>query len=42
MGKSQVEILLAEDRMDDAEKIDAMRKNNLANKLIHIVDGEGT
>ena len=41
MKNSQVEILLVEDDMDDAEMtIDAMRKNNLANKLIHMVDGE--
>ena len=41
MKNSPVEILLVEDDIDDAEMtIDAMRKNNLANKLIHIVDGE--
>jgi len=41
MEHSQVEILLVEDNIDDAEMtIDAMRKNNLANKLIHMVDGE--
>ena len=41
MKNSQVEILLVEDDMDDAEMtIEAMRKNNLANKLIHMVDGE--
>jgi len=41
MENSQVEILLVEDDVDDAEMtIDAMRKNNLANKLIHIEDGE--
>ena len=41
MENSQVEILLVEDDMDDAEMtIHAMRKNNLANKLIHMVDGE--
>ena len=41
MKNSPVEILLVEDDMDDAEMtIDAMRKNNLANKLIHMVDGE--
>jgi len=41
MENSQVEILLVEDDMDDAEMtINAMRKNNLANKLIHMKDGE--
>ena len=41
MKNSEVEILLVEDDPDDAEMtIDAMRKNNLANKLIHMVDGE--
>ena len=41
MENSQVEILLVEDDMDDAEiTIHAMRKNNLANKLIHMKDGE--
>lgn len=41
MDDTQVEILLVEDNIDDAEMtIDAMRKNNLANKLIHIEDGE--
>ena len=41
MEKSQIEILLVEDDMDDAEMtIHALRKNNLANKLIHLVDGE--
>ena len=41
MENSQVEILLVEDDIDDAEMtIHAMRKNNLANKLIHMIDGE--
>ena len=41
MENSLVEILLVEDDMDDAEiTIHAMRKNNLANKLIHMKDGE--
>ena len=41
MENSQVEILLVEDNMDDAEMtIQAMRKNNLANKLVHMTDGE--
>jgi two-component system, response regulator len=41
MQNSEVEILLVEDNIDDAEMtIDAMHKNNLTNKLIHMVDGE--
>jgi two-component system response regulator len=41
MGNSQIEILLVEDNIDDAEMtIHALRKNNLANKLIHMKDGE--
>ncbi|MEP6949149.1 MAG: response regulator [Ginsengibacter sp.] len=41
MENSQVEILLVEDDMDDAEMtIHAMQKYNLANKLTHMVDGE--
>jgi len=41
MENSEVEILLVEDDMDDAEMtINAMRKNNLANKMVHMVDGE--
>ena len=41
MKNSDIEILLVEDDPDDAEMtIDAMRKNNLANNLIHAVDGE--
>ena len=41
MQNSEVEILLVEDDLDDAEMtILAMRKNNLANKLIHMKDGE--
>jgi two-component system, response regulator len=41
MENSHVEILLVEDDIDDAEMtINALRKNNLANKLIHMVDGE--
>jgi len=36
-----VEILLVEDNVDDAEMtIHALRKKNLANKLIHLADGE--
>ena len=41
MERSQIEILLVEDNMDDAEMtIHALRKNNLTNKLIHVKDGE--
>ena len=41
MERSQIEILLVEDNMDDAEMtVHALRKNNLANKLIHMKDGE--
>ena len=41
MEKSEIEILLVEDDTDDAEMtIHALRKNNLANKLTHLVDGE--
>src|SRR5437868_13886974 len=41
MENSQVEILLVEDDIDDAEMtMHAMRKHNLANKLIHVTDGE--
>lgn len=41
MEYSQVEILLVEDNIDDAEMtIDALSKSNLANKLIHMADGE--
>jgi two-component system response regulator len=37
---AEVEILLAEDSMDDAElTIRALRKVNLANKLVHVKDG---
>lgn len=37
----QVEILLVEDNMDDAEMtIRALRKKSLANRLIHLKDGE--
>ena len=36
----EVEILLAEDNESDAElTIRALRKNNLANKLVHLKDG---
>jgi CheY-like chemotaxis protein len=41
MENSQVEILLVEDNLDDAElAIHALRKKNLANKVTHVVDGE--
>ena len=41
MTLNTVEILLVEDSMDDAElAIRALRKNNLANNLIHVKDGE--
>lgn len=37
----EVEILLIEDNMSDAElTIRALRKNNLANKLVHLEDGQ--
>ena len=41
MGKStRVEILLIEDNMSDAElTIRALKKNNIANDLIHLKDG---
>lgn len=37
---SQIEIILVEDNIDDATLvIRALRKNNLANKLVHLKDG---
>ena len=40
MMNQEVEILLAEDNESDAElTIRALRKNNLANKLVHLKDG---
>ncbi len=37
----EVEILLAEDNENDAElTIRALRKHNLANKLVHLKDGQ--
>jgi len=39
--KYHVEILLVEDNMSDAElTIRALKKNNLANKLVHLEDGQ--
>lgn len=39
--EQSIEILLVEDNMSDAElTIRALRKNNLANKLMHVKDGE--
>ena len=36
----EIEILLIEDNMNDAElTIRALKKNNLANKLVHLKDG---
>ena len=41
MENNIVEILLVEDSMDDAElTIRSLRKNNLANNLLHLRDGE--
>lgn len=41
MDNSIVEILLIEDNPDDAElTIRALKKNNLANHLLHLQDGE--
>ena len=41
MNNQEVEILLVEDSLDDAElTIRALRKINLANKLIHLEDGQ--
>ena len=38
--ENEIEILLVEDNMGDAEMtIRALKKNNLANKLIHLKDG---
>jgi DNA-binding response OmpR family regulator len=41
MGNTEVEILLIEDNPQEAElTIRGLRKHNLANKLVHIDDGE--
>ena len=41
MNNEEVEILLVEDSLDDAEMtIRALRKVNLANKLVHLEDGQ--
>lgn len=41
LDKGEVEILLVEDNPHDAEmSIRALKKNNLANNLVHVTDGE--
>ena len=41
MNVPEVEILLVEDNVNDAEMtIRALRKINLANKLVHVINGE--
>lgn len=41
MNHQAIEILLVEDSLEDAElTIRALRKNNLANNLLHLEDGE--
>ena len=41
MENLAIEILIVEDNMDDAElAIHALRKKNLANKFVHLSDGE--
>jgi two-component system response regulator len=41
MNKDEVEILLVEDSMEDAEMtIRALKKVHLANKLVHLEDGQ--
>jgi len=40
MNKIQIEVLLVEDNIDDANlTIRALKKNNLANQLFHVKDG---
>lgn len=41
MNEDEIEILLVEDTLSDAElTIRALKKKNLANKLVHVKDGE--
>lgn len=41
MNEDEIEILLVEDTLSDAElTIRALKKRNLANKLVHVKDGE--
>ena len=41
MNLNEVEILLVEDNLNDAElTLRALKKNHLANRVIHVVDGE--
>jgi len=41
MNQNSIEILLVEDNLDDAElAIMALKKYNLANKLVHVKNGE--
>jgi CheY-like chemotaxis protein len=41
MNYNSLDILLVEDNLDDAElTIGALKKNNLANNLFHVTDGE--
>jgi len=41
VGEREVEILLVEDNPSDAElTLRALKKNNLANKVFHVADGE--
>lgn len=40
MNSHEIEVILVEDNMDDAAlTIRALKKNNLANKLLHLKDG---